>query len=81
MTTKELFDEMQDPLISGAKFPYKNAASLSRELRKLKPELKGWIEVTGPEKIEGGNNKTFWQIKPGSKLVVVPNDPQEGQPE
>ncbi len=79
MTTKELFDEMQEPLISGAKFPYKNAASLSRELKKLKPELKGWIEVTGPEKIEGGNNKTFWQIKPGSKLVVVPHDPQEGQ--
>ena len=69
---------MEQLLPIKSKHPCKNAASLSRALKNLKTELTGWIEVTGPEKIPGGNNKTFWQIHPGFKLVLPPKDQQEG---
>jgi hypothetical protein len=72
-------DGMEQLLPIKSKHPCKNAASLSRALKNLKTELTGWIEVTGPEKIPGGNNKTFWQIHPGSKLVLTPKEKQEDQ--
>jgi hypothetical protein len=77
--SKTLFDEMEQLLPIKSKHPCKNAASFSRALKDLKTELTGWIEVTGPEKIPGGNNKTFWQIHPGSKLVLTPKEKQEDQ--
>jgi hypothetical protein len=69
--SKTLFDEMENQRSYGSRFPYKNAGVLSRALANLKTELTGWIEI---EKIKGGSNKTFWQIRPGSKLVLTLKD-------
>jgi hypothetical protein len=79
ITTKDLFDEMQELLPSKEKFPKKSASALGRELGRMKPELKGLIEVIGPEKLAGGNNRNFWCIHPGDKLVLTPQDQQEDQ--
>jgi hypothetical protein len=79
--SKTLFEEMEILSPLGSKFPYKNAARLSRALKNLKTDLQGWVDVTGPEKIPGGNNKTFWHIHPGANLALAPKDKQEGQPE
>ncbi len=74
ITTKDLFDEMQELVPSKEKFPKKNAAALGRELGKMKPELKGLIDVIGPEKLPGGNNRNFWCIHPVEKLTLAPHD-------
>lgn len=71
--SKALFDEMQGACL-GSGFSYKNAGVLSRALKNLKTELAGWIQVIGPEKQAGGNNKTFWKIRAGAKLVLTPNE-------
>lgn len=79
--SKTLFNEIVEQANLGPKFPFKNAGALSRALKNLKTDLQGWIEVIGPEKIPGGNNKTFWQIRPGSKLELTLKEKQEDQPE
>ena len=52
-------------------------------LQQLQPQInrrhKGLIEVIGPEKLAGGNNRNFWCIHPGDKLVLTPKDQQEDQ--
>lgn len=78
VASKTLFGEMQVCLESD--FPYKTSGVLSKALNNRKTELAGWIEVIGPEKLKGGNNKTFWQIRPGSKLVLPPKKKQKGPP-
>jgi hypothetical protein len=78
VASKTLFGEMQVCLESD--FPYKTSGVLSKALNNRKTELAGWIEVIGPEKLKGGNNKTFWQIHPGSKLVLPPKKKQKGPP-
>ncbi len=78
MDSTTLYDELK-PTDSGSKFPYKNAGALSRALRNLKDDITPWVEVIGPEKRSGGNNKTFWHIEPGPRLVLTPKDKQKGQ--
>ena len=75
--SKTLFEEIQDQWTSRLKFPYGDAAVLSRKLNNIKTELKGWIEV---EKISRGGNKTSWRIHPGSKLVLTPKEKKKGPP-
>jgi hypothetical protein len=75
--SKTLFEEIQDQWTSRLKFPYGDAAVLSRKLNNIKTELKGLIEV---EKISRGCNKTVWRIHPGSKLVLTPKEKKKGPP-
>lgn len=72
--SKTLFDELDKQLPSGSRLPYKNASALSRALNNLKTELAEWIEIVGPEKISGGNNKNFWKIHQGPKLALSPKE-------
>ncbi len=68
--SKSLFDEMQVAFV-GSVFPYKTSGIVSGKLKNMKTELQGWIEVVGPEKISGGNNKSYWKILQGPKLVIT----------
>lgn len=66
-----LFNEMKDMAETAKeKFPFKDSRSMSRQLKNLKTDMSEWIEVVGPQKIYGGNNKSFWKISPGKKHVL-----------
>ena len=65
--TRTLFSELQFAY-SGPNFPCKNASVLSRQLKNLKNDLEGWFEIVGPQKLPGGNNRSYWKIFPGPKL-------------
>jgi len=79
--SKSLYDELVEQTKLGYKFPYKNAGSLSRALKNLKTDLRSWIEVSGPQKLPGTNNKTFWQVQPGEKYTLSTQKEGEEQDE